>query len=208
MERLFSFIKEVVQEFSTAYKYAELDFYKLKSDVISLINNAKEKGYGNPDYCSMKIDIISNIETNVVIDAYYKKGNNGKYQKFTKTLDIGMLTNIPCQVKNRLDKFRNVEVKLDDFMGLYSVKENDIIPSVLFNHLYTFKLSNVKEVPIRKELHIKDNLFYYEVVLVYVFANGDKKMKVKHFGNIINMPEEVENKISSTEDRACFIVCK
>lgn len=207
MSNLFSFIKDVIEEFSVAYKYAELDFYKLKSDVISLINNAKNKGYGNPDFCSMQIKVISKIETSVIIEAYYKKVN-GKYQKFTKTLDIGKLTNVPQLVSERLTSVGEVAIKLTDFINLYSVKEDDIIPTVEFKNLYGFSLKNAKGVPARKELHIKDELFYYKVVLVYVYENGEKEMRIKHFGNILDMPEEVATKITSSEDKACFIVCK
>lgn len=207
MSNLFSFIKDVIEEFSVAYKYAELDFYKLKTDVISLINNAKNKGYGNPDFCSMQIEVISKIETSVIIEAYYKKVN-GKYQKFTKTLDIGKLTNVPQLVGERLTTAGEVAIKLTDFINLYSVKEDDIIPTVEFENLYGFSLKNAKGVPTRKELHIKDELFYYKVVLVYVYENGEKEMRIKHFGNIIDMPEEVAAKIASNEDKACFIVCK
>lgn len=207
MSNLFSFIKDVIEEFSVAYKYAELDFYKLKTDVISLINNAKNKGYGNPDFCSMQIKVISKIETSVIIEAYYKKVN-GKYQKFTKTLDIGKLTNVPQLVGERLTTAGEVAIKLTDFINLYSVKEDDIIPTVEFKNLYGFSLKNAKGVPTRKELHIKDELFYYKVVLVYVYENGEKEMRIKHFGNIIDMPEEVAAKIASNEDKACFIVCK
>lgn len=207
MSNLFSFIKDVIEEFSVAYKYAELDFYKLKSDVISLINNAKNKGYGNPDFCSMQIKVISKIETSVIIEAYYKKVN-GKYQKFTKTLDIGKLTNVPQLVSERLTSVGEVAIKLTDFINLYSVKEDDIIPTVEFKNLYGFSLKNAKGDPARKELHIKDELFYYKVVLVYVYENGEKEMRIKHFGNILDMPEEVATKITSSEDKACFIVCK
>lgn len=207
MSNLFSFIKDVIEEFSVAYKYAELDFYKLKTDVISLINNAKNKGYGNPDFCSMQIKVISKIETSVIIEAYYKKVN-GKYQKFTKTLDIGKLTNVPQLVGERLTTAGEVAIKLTDFINLYSVREDDIIPTVEFKNLYGFSLKNAKGVPTRKELHIKDELFYYKVVLVYVYENGEKEMRIKHLGNIIDMPEEVVAKIASNEDKACFIVCK
>lgn len=207
MSNLFSFIKDVIEEFSVAYKYAELDFYKLKTDVISLINNAKNKGYGNPDFCSMQIKVISKIETSVIIEAYYKKVN-GKYQKFTKTLDIGKLTNVPQLVGERLTTAGEVAIKLTDFINLYSVKEDDIIPTVEFKNLYGFSLKNANGVPTRKELHIKDELFYYKVVLVYVYENDEKEMRIKHFGNIIDMPEEVAAKIASNEDKACFIVCK
>lgn len=207
MSNLFSFIKDVIEEFSVAYKYAELDFYKLKTDVISLINNAKNKGYGNPDFCSMQIKVVSKIETSVIIEAYYKKVN-GKYQKFTKTLDIGKLTNVPQLVSERLASNGEVNVKLTDFINLYSVKEDDITPTVEFKNLYGFSLKNAKGIPVRKELHIKDELFYYKAVLVYIYENGEKEMRIKHFGNILDMPEEVAAKIASNEDKACFIVCK
>lgn len=207
MSNLFSFIKEVIEEFSIAYKYAELDFYKLKSDVISLIDNAKSKGYGNPDYCSMQIKVINKIETSIVIEAYYKKFN-GKYQKFTKTLDIGKLVGVPQLVNERLNSVGEVCVKLNDFMNLYSVKEDDIVPSIEFKNLYGFSIKHAKDIPTRKELHIKDELFYYTVVLVYIYENGEKEMRIKHFGNILKLPEEVALKIASSEENACFIVCK
>ena len=66
-------------------------------------------------------------------------------------------------------------------------------------------LKNAKGTPVRKELHIKDNLFYYQVVLVYVYSDGQKELRDKYFGLIENLPQEVQDKIESTEEKACFI---
>lgn len=204
MGGILSFVKDLLDEFSEAYKYAELEFYKLKTEVLELMNKAKSKGFGNPDYCEMSIKVVNRLETNVTIQTYYME-NNGKVRRFTKKLDLGKLVNIPSVVKARLDKDPEVTIKLTDFEKLYEVEEKDITPSVDFNNLYKFTLKNAKGTPTCKELHIKDNLFYYQVVLVYVYADGQKELRDKYFGLIENLPKEVQDKIESTEERACFI---
>lgn len=204
MNSIVSFVKDLLDEFSEAYKYAELEFFKLKSEVIELINKAKAKGYGNPDYCELSIKVVNRIETNVIIEAYYKDGN-GKFRRFTKKIDLGKLVDIPSVVKARLEKDSEVSIKLSDFHKLYEVEEKDITPSVDFKNLETFSLKNAKGMPARKELHIKDNLFYYQVVLVYVYLDGEKELRVKNFGIIENLPKEVLDKIESSEEKACFI---
>lgn len=199
-----SIVKEFLEEFSEAYKYAELDFYKLKTEVVELMNKAKAKGYGNPDYCEMTIKIVNRMETDVTIQTYYKDGN-GKYRRFTKNLDLGNLVNIPNLVNSRLKKDSKVSIKLTDFHKLYEAEEKDITPNVDFKNLYGFTLKNAKDIPARKELHIKDNLFYYQVILVYVYNNGEKEIRNKYFGNITNLPIEVLDKINSTEEKACYM---
>lgn len=204
MSELFSFIKEVFEVVADCYKYAELDFYKLKSEVVSQLEKAKNRGYDMPDYGSLSIKVISRIETSVIIETYYNKGN-GKYQKFKKILDLGELTNIPRVVKSRLDRTGEVDIKLSDFKNLYSVSERDIINTVNFDNLYNFTLKDAKGIPIKKELHITDELFYYKVVMVYVYEIEHKDIRVKYFGNIIDIPVEIIEKISSNEDKSCIL---
>lgn len=204
MSELFSFIKDVFEVFADAYKYAELDFFKLKTEVLSLIKKAKSNGYGTPDYASLYIKVENRYETIAVIEIYYNKGN-GKFQKFKKTIDLGVLTNIPQTIKERLDRDGEVAIKLSDFNNMISVVENDIVPNVEFKHLYSFSLKNAKGVPVKKELHITDELFYYKVVLVYIYENGEKELRVKYFGQIVGLPEEVINKITTNEEKSCYI---
>lgn len=201
---IISLIKEFLDELSEAYKYAELEFYKLKTEVIELMNKARAKGYGNPDYCELSIKVVNRMETDVTIQAYYKDGN-GKFRRFTKKLDLGKLVNIPSLVNSRLKKDSEVSIKLTDFQKLYEAEEKDITPTVDFKHLHNFSLKNAKGTPVRKELHIKDNLFYYQVVLVYVYSDGEKEIRNKYFGTILNLPTEVMEKIESTEEKACYI---
>ena len=204
MSELFSFIKDVFEVFADAYKYAELDFFKLKTEVLSLIKKAKSHGYGMPDYASLYIKVENRYETIAVIEIYYNKGN-GKFQKFKKPIDLGVLTNIPQTIKERLDRDGEVAIKLSDFNNMISVVENDIVPNVEFKHLYSFSLKNAKGVPAKKELHITDELFYYKVVLVYIYENGEKELRVKYFGQIVGLPEEVINKITTNEEKSCYI---
>lgn len=204
MGEIFSFIKDVFEVFADAYKYAELDFFKLKTEVLTLIHKANAKGYGTPDYASLSIKVESRIETTVVIEIYYNKGN-GKYQKFKKTIDLGVLTNIPQTIKRRLERSGEVAIKLSDFNNMLAVSEKDIIPNIEFKYLYAFSLKNARGIPSKKELHITDELFYYKVILVYVYDNGEKEIKTKYFGNILSIPDEVANKIESNEDKSCYI---
>lgn len=48
MKRLLSIIAEVIDEITSAYKYAEYDFYKLVTDVTSLLQQASSRGYKDP----------------------------------------------------------------------------------------------------------------------------------------------------------------
>ena len=45
MGKILDFLGECLEAFSEAYKYAELDFFRLKGEVISLIDRARSKGY-------------------------------------------------------------------------------------------------------------------------------------------------------------------
>ena len=204
MKRLLSIIADVIDEITSAYKYAEYDFYKLITDVSSLLDQASSKGYKNPDACSLTIKVVNKLITTVIIDSYYKK-NNGKYQKFSKRLDIGTLINVPTNVRERLETENELIIKLSDLDTFRSVKQEEIVPSVLFSNLYNFKLKDVTEIPQKKELHITDSLFYYKVVFVYKYDNGVIKSKVKLFGHIEDLPSEINEKILSNDDRSCFL---
>lgn len=204
MNEIFSFIKDVFEVFTDAYKYAELDFFKLKTEVLSLIKKAKTKGYGTPDYASLYIKVANRYETSAVIEIYYSKGN-GKFQKFKKTIDLGALTNIPLTIKERLDRDGEVAIKLSDFNNMLSVAENDIVPNIEFKYLCTSYIKDAKGVPVKKELHITDELFYYKVILVYIYERGEKESRVKYCGCIMDLPNEIISKIASNEDKSCYI---
>lgn len=204
MNKLFTLLSEIIEEFSSAYKYAEYDFYELISDMTVLLENANAKGYDNPDICSLTINVANKLMTTVTIDAYYKK-ENGKYQKFSKKLEIGTLTNVPANVNNRLKTEKEIVVKLTDINSFKSIKLSDIIPIIQFDNLCNFKLEDAVAVPDKKELHITDNLFYYKVVLVYKYQDGKKDTKIKYFGNIAMLPSEIIDKISSSDDHSCYI---
>jgi len=165
---------------------------------------ASRKGYKNPDICSLTIKVENRMLTIVMIDAYYNKGN-GKYQKFCNKLDIGTLTNVPVNVSNRLKSDKELVIKLSDLDSFMAVKQDEIVPSVKFDDLYHFRLKDITAVPVKKEVHITDNLFYYKVVLVYKYVNGTMDTKIKFFGNIENIPSEVNEKLLSDDDRSCFL---
>lgn len=210
MDKNFSFfsaIKDFLDEFAEAYKYAELNFYQLKTEVVELLDKAKSKGYGNPDYCEMSIQVVDRFETDVTIQLIYK-GKEGKFHRFKKKLDLGKLTNIPNVVRTRLANTGEATIKLSDYQNLYMVRESNIVDNVDFKHLYAFSLKNARGIPAHKELHIKDELFYYQVSLVYVYNDGDKEVRNKYFGTILNMPTEVQEKIAASEDKACYLNIK
>lgn len=201
---MISFIADVIEEISSAFKYAEYEFYKLISDVNSLLDQASRHGYHNPSICSFTIKRINKSVTSVTIEAYYDKGNR-KYHKFSKKLDIGELKNVPLNVCNRLNTDKELTIKLSDMETFRSINQEEIIPTIHFNDLYNFKLKNIDFVPDKKELHITDNLFYYKVVLVYKYQDGGMDSKIIYCGYIQNLPSEINDKISSSSDRSCFI---
>lgn len=204
MKRLISIIADVIEEITSAYKYAEYDFYKLVNDISSLLEQANSKGYNNPDACSLSIKVVNKLLTTAIIDSYYRK-DNGKFQKFSKKLDIGKLTNVPINVQKRLDIQKELLIKLSDLDTFRSIKVEDIIPSVLFSNLYNFKLKDIVEIPQKKELHITDNLFYYKVVFVYKYDSGIINSRIKYFGHIDDLPLEINERLLSNDARTCSL---
>ncbi|MDD5791005.1 MAG: hypothetical protein PUD22_00275 [Erysipelotrichaceae bacterium] len=196
-------IRSILDAFAEAYKYAEFDFYKIKTEVINLLKVANEKGYSTPMYCEVAIDVINKHRTDVLIQLIYNK--EGKYIRFKKNLDLGMIVNIPIVVKNRLDQESKVTFKIEDIQGLYVIAESDIKTSIEYKSLETFKFTNIKEEPIQKILTIKDDLFYYTVECVCAFDDGRKETRKKYYAEIRNLPIEVINKILASDDYQCSL---
>ena len=199
-----SIFKEVFDVISDAFKYVELDFYKLKSEVLSLIKKAENRGYEDPNYCSMKIRWVDKFQTLVTIEAYYDK-RNGKFQKFNKELDLGALTNIPESIKKKLEEKGELEIRLTDVSKLLVVDQKDITPSIDFSNLYNFSFRNSQGTPIRKEIHFTNELFYFKVILRYIYEDSSREDRVKYFGIIKNMPETILKRISESENSSCSI---
>ncbi len=204
MKNMINFLKDCLDAFTEAYKYAELDFFKLKNEVVILLDRARSKGYIDPAYCEMTIQVKNSFETDVQIQVFYKNFN-GKYYRFKSNLDIGKLTNIPYTIKNKLDSDKTVTVKLSDFQNLYSVKEKEIQPTIKFESLRTFTFREATVLPIRKELSIKDELFYYVVDATYVYDNNKCDTKRKYYGNINNIPKDVLDKMSVSDENECSL---
>lgn len=199
-----SFLKDCLDAFQVAYKYAELDFYKLRGEVIALLDKARAKGYGNPDYCELKIKVVNSYETDVLIQAFYK-GADDKFYRFKKDLDLGKLVNIPHTVKQRLSNDKEVSIRLTDFQNLYSIGENLIVPVGDFRNIQVFTFKNVERIPIRKEVFIKDELFYYVVKCTYVYDNEERETRAKYYGTIKNLPDEIIDKLSADEEKECTL---
>lgn len=199
-----SFLKDCLDAFQEAYKYAELDFYKLRGEVIILLDKARAKGYGNPDYCELKIQVINSYETDVLIQAFYR-GADGKFYRFKKDLDLGKLVNIPHAVKQKLSDEKEVTIRLTDFQNLYSIGENLIVPVGDFRNIQVFTFKNVERIPIRKEVFIKDELFYYVVKCTYVYDNEERETRAKYYGTIKNLPDEIIDKLNIEEEKECTL---
>lgn len=197
-------IKNFLEAWDEAYKYAELDFYKLRNEVIALLDKARTKGYNNPDYCEIRVHVVNSFETDVFIEAYYKR--DGKFFRFKKNLDLGKLTSVPFIVANELKTKGEVSIKLSDYQSLYSVKDESIVPKGDFRNIHSFTFKGVSTIPERKEISIKDELFYYVVDCSYIFQDGRKETRRKIYGNIINLPEDVKNTILSSDDNSCQMI--
>lgn len=203
MGKILDYLGECLEAFSEAYKYAELDFFKLKGEVISLIDRARSKGYDLPSYCELAISIISPYQTDVTIQAIYKK--DGKFFRFKKTIDVGKLVHIPQTINSRLLAEHKVTIKLEDYANLYAVKESEIAPEVNFKALQSFTFKNVSDVPTKKEIMIQDELFYYTVSASYIFDDKPKKTSRKYYAVINNMPDDVYSAIADSEEHECTI---
>lgn len=195
------FLSNFLSAWDEAYKYAELDFYKLRNEVISLLDRARSKGYANPDYCELRVRVINSFETDVVIEAYYNR--DGKFYRFKKNLDLGKLVNVPYTIASELNRKGEVSVKLSDFQTLYAIKDDAIVSTGDFRRIHSFTFSGVSIQPKAKELSIKDELFYYQVDCSYIYHDGHKETRTKYYGYLSNLPEDVKNAILTSEDHSC-----
>ena len=200
-------LREIISNFLSAwdeaYKYAELDFYKLRNEVTSLLDQARSKGYANPDYCELRIHVVNSYETSAQIEAYYKR--DGKFFRFKKNLDLGQLVNVPYTVASELRRKGEVSVKFSDFQTLYSIKDDAITPKGDFRCIHSFTFSGVSIQPMSKELTIKDELFYYKVDCSYIYHDGHKETRTKYYGSIANLPEDVKNAIDNSDCHSCHM---
>lgn len=200
-------IREIISKFQSlweeAYKYAELDFYKLRNEVTSLLDHAHSKGYANPDYCELHIHVVNSYETDVQIEAYYNR--NGKFFRFKKSLDLGKLVNVPYTVGSELRRNGEVSVKLSDFQTLYSIKDDAIVPKGDFRRIHSFTFSGVPIQPMSKEIVIKDELFYYKVDCSYIYHDGHMETRTKYYGSIANLPEDVKSAIENSDSQSCHM---
>lgn len=203
MNTLKTRIGSFLEAFADAYKYAELDFYKLRGEILTLLNRARSKGYENPDYCELTITIASRIETDVTISAFYKS-SDGKFYRFKRALDLGRLVNIPHIVNERLKKGEPVSIRISDFQSLYAISENDINPSGDFNKIQIFTFKDVTVSPKRKEISIKDELFYYVVNCTYIYEDR-RDTRTKYYGTLRNLPDDIIQKISTSENHECSV---
>lgn len=206
MKQIIDFLKDCLDVFSDAYKYAELDFFKLRNEITSLLDKARSKGYDEPAYCELIIDQRSSYETLVLIQVFYKR--NGKFYRFKKELDLGALVNVPLTVKNKLNADSKVTIKLSDFHSLYSVRDTDIKPAVEFDYLQGNAhiggdMKNV--VPLKTLLSIKDELFYYVVELSCYYDNNHEETRVKYFASIKNLPMDIQNGLNNSEEKRVTI---
>ena len=204
MNTLKNRIDSFLEAFADAYKYAELDFYKIRGEILTLLNRARSKGYENPDYCELTICVVSKIETDITISAFYKS-QDGRFYRFKRALDLGKLINIPNIVNERLKKGEPVSIRISDFQNLYAISENDITPVGDFNKIQIFTFKDVVALPKHKEVSIKDELFYYVVNCTYVYEEK-RETRTKYFGTLKNLPDDVVQKIASSENHECSII--
>ena len=203
-EKIESFLTDLKSTYSYAYKYAEFDFFKLKDEIVNLLRSADSKGYNNPECGFIEIEVIDSIQTIVCIDFYFKKTDK-KVQRFSRKLDIGMLTLIPEIIKEKITNERKVRIELDmsDMHSIYMVSSKVIIPTDTFINLVHFKFKNEEKIPVYKELSIKDELFYYTIdaTCYYDTKHNIKETKRRYVGYIKNIPADVLLKINDNPDR-------
>ena len=201
MEKILNELMEFVNSIKTAVNHAEYECYKLKDDIVQLLQTANERGFNNPVKSELTIKYVNRDQTVVVIELFFN-GTVERYKKFTKTLDLGTLICVPVGIKNRLKRDKQVKVVLDtdDFNSLFLVSTNDIRREDDYTKLSQVKLRDETMEPTQKLLRIKDRLFFYEVEGIYVFSNGSRRSRKLYIGEINNMPPQVVSKLLSDPD--------
>lgn len=188
--------KELAEVYKSALKYSEYECYKIKDDIVNLLNTANGKGFSNPIASGLSIKIINKRQTIVDIDIYFN-GRTAKYQKFSTSLDLGKLIYVPLNISTRLNRSGEAKVTLDtnDFSSLFVVATSQIRPEDDFENLKNVTIRDTMQIPIQKQLRIKDKLLYYEVEGLYVFRDGSSCSSKLYIGYIKNLPSQVQDKI-------------
>lgn len=203
--------KEFYEAYSDALRYAEYEFYKLKDDIVNLLRQANSRGYNNPDYCQLTIDVKNSNQTIVKIELYFKKSGS-KVQRFSRTLDLGSLVLVPELIKEKLKRehFLTIELDVNDLRSIYGISTSEITAQERFENLERFNFKGIQRKATRKELSIKDDLFYYTVEATCYynddsFGGEQKETKRRYFGYIKNMPPSVLKIISSDPDHVVVL---
>ena len=203
-EKFESFFANLKDEYLFALKYAELEFFKLKDEIVDLLKVADSKGYSNPEYGSIEIEVIDSLQTTVCIDLYFKKVNHYA-QKFSKKLDVGKLIFIPGIIEGKIIRDKKVKIELDmnDMHSIYMVSSKNIWSTNTFKELVNFKFKNEERIPVYKEVSIKDELFYYivDVTCYYDEKRNVKETRRRYVGYIKNIPADVLLSINDDPDR-------
>ena len=201
MAKFLDKFKEISDGFKSIIEHTEYECYKLKDDIVKLLSIANEQGYSNPVVSELSIKVVNKFQTIVRIDIYFD-GNIKRYLKFSSTLDLGRLVCVPLSLENRLINAGEVKIALDtnDFNSLFVVSTSQIRSEDDFDKLKLVTLKDVLQIPIQKQLRIKDRLFYYEVEGTYVFKDGTKASRKLYIGHIKNMPKQVQERILQDPD--------
>ena len=198
--------KEIRDVFKSALEHSEYECYKIKDDIVKLLNIANEQGYSNPIQSELSIKIVDKYQTIVRIDIYFD-GRIERYQKFSTTLDLGRLIYVPLSISHRLTSSGEVKIALDtnDFNSLFVISTSQIRPEDDFEKLKKVTIRDVVQQPIQKQLKIKDRLFYYEVEGIYIFNDKSRCSRKLYIGHIKNIPSQVQDRIINDPDLEVII---
>ena len=203
MGKFFDIIKD-------AFKHASFDFYKFRDEINDLIKEGKKRGYDDLGYCDLKISALTGGECEAEIRLYYRTDRTDKFYQLTRKLELGEIVNIPDKIDMVLRKDKAVQIKIDNILGLMSSADEKVRPPFPFEKLYSSSKKieenfKFETTPIERRIKIQDELFFMRVIFIYVFDDGKTQSKTFCLAKIINLPDEIKEKIDSSEDNTCII---
>lgn len=182
----------IIDLFKESIKYANYDFFKLKEEIIALIQIGRGQGLNNPDYCSITVKNSSrNIDYPVTIDLYYKTGEQ-EAMHLPKSFIVGTFKSIPGRIKQMILQNGFVEIRIENLLELSLSIHDSVASPINFDSITGFAPQDSYK---SRSVIIKDDIFTYKVTFSYILSDGSTRSKSISYSDIIGLPSDIYAKM-------------
>lgn len=167
-------------ELAQVAKTSNLDFYKFRNEIVSLVRHGVRTGYTKPATCRMEIRKTDDKDVfSVKIEVYFLV-DEGKFQKISKQYSVFGFSYIPNGINEILEKngLAKVTFNASEIQDIVMNMEKEVYDSRNRPLSYWIK-KTIKESSnndhVRYRVKLDDIVLYYRARLYSLSANNDEQ---------------------------------